>query len=69
MVTKKGRSDEHRLVAQEVGAACRILGEQLLSQLLKACSVNAWRNCIPDLQQGTTICNSIRTYFDPLRII
>jgi len=46
-------------VAQEVGAACRILGEQLLSQLLKACSVNAWRNCIPDLQQGTTICNSI----------
>ncbi len=68
MMAKESRSDEHRLVAQEIAAACRILGKQLLSQLLEACSVKAWRNCIPDLQQGTTIGNRVETGLNSQRI-
>jgi len=66
MMSQESRSDEHRLVTQEVAAACCILGEQLLSQLLKACPVNAWRDCIPNLQQGTTIGNSMGTGLNPI---
>ncbi len=66
MVAKQRRSNEDGLVAQEVGAACCILGEQLLSQLLKARPVNAWRHCIPDLQQSTSIGNSIGTGLKPI---
>lgn len=36
MLVQQRRGDEHSLVAQEVAAACSVLREQLLRQLLKA---------------------------------